>query len=308
MRRVRIRKGCTSGAFALLLLLQALPATAVQRGASIVILPFEDHSYFRGVWNIRQEIPRQLGQLLHRTGDFAVLAGDTVTTTVATLLPKADKATALTADQARSIGQALGADLVLTGDILNFSINRISLGNPYVAGYSSYAALVEVDTRLLSTLPGTPENALIHGHAKTTSTDLGLTLLGKPTRTETIHSQLNAVPFGDEQFAATIIGKVTFEALQQIVDELAARVSDTSALLQQDARVLSMADDEGFANLGLADQIEAGYRFAVYSRQDTQRVGVVQITAILAPHLSRIRILEGSGTIHEGDLLRPPSP
>lgn len=304
MRRVRIRKGCASAALALLL--HALPATAVQRGASIVILPFDDHSYFRGVWNIRQEIPRQLGQLLRRTGDFAVFSGDTVTTTVATLLPKADKTDALTADQARSIGQALGADLVLTGDILNFSINRISLGNPYIAGYSSYAALVEVDTRLLSTLSGTPEGALIHGQAKTTSTDLGLTLLGKPTKTEAIHTQLHAVPFGDEQFAATIIGKVTFEALQQIVDALAARVADTSALLQQDARVLSMADDEGFANLGLADQIEAGYRFAVYSRQDTQRVGVVQITAILAPHLSRIRILEGSGTIHQGDLLRPP--
>ena len=302
MQTVSIRRRFHWGALFLALLLHAPPAVAVQRGASIVILPFEDHSYFRGVWNIRQDIPRQLSELLRRTGDFVVRPIDTA----ATVLPKAGKATTLTDDQARSIGQAAGADLVLTGDILNFSIRRISVGNPYVAGYSSYAALVEIDTRLLRTLPGAQVGVAIQGKAETTATDLGLTLLGKPTETEAIHTRLNTVPFGDEQFATTIIGRVTFEALQQIVDELAAKVVDLSALALRDAKVLSMEGDEGFVNLGLEDKIEAGYRFAVYCRQDTQRVGVVQIAAVLAPHLSRIKVLEGGEAIREGDLLRPP--
>jgi hypothetical protein len=302
VQTVRIRRRYGRGTFCLLLLLlHALPAVAVQRGASIVILPFEDHSYFRGVWNIRQDIPRQLGDLLHGTGDFVVCPVDT-----AAALPTTGKTATMTDDQARRIGQAAGADLVLTGDILNFSIRRISVGNPFVAGYSSYAALVEIDTRLLRTLPGAQEGVAIQGKAEATSNDLGLMLLGKPTETEAVHTRLNTVAFGDEQFATTIIGKVTFEALQQIVDELTGKVSDLSGLIQQDPRVLSMTGEEGFVNLGLEDKIEAGYRFVVYSRQDTQRIGVVQIEQILAPHLARIKTLEGGGSIHEGDLLRPP--
>ena len=49
-----------AGLFSLALLLHPAPAGAAQYGDTILIVPFEDHSYFRGTWDIRQGIPRQL--------------------------------------------------------------------------------------------------------------------------------------------------------------------------------------------------------------------------------------------------------
>ena len=291
-----------AGLLSLALLLHPVHAGAAQYGDTILIVPFEDHSYFRGTWDLRQGIPRQLSELLRQAGGFAVLPPDTIHA----FLPEGEDLAALSEDQVLAIGRAAGADLELTGDILSFSIKRFNVGNPFVGGYSSYTALVEVDTRLLRTLPGARGGEAIRGRAEATNSDLGLSLLGKPTKMEAMLSELNEVPFGAQKFHATIIGKVTLEALQQIAGGLAAKVSDPVALQQQSPKILSIEGDEGFVNLGVADEIEAGYRFVVYSHRDTQRVGVVQIVEIYTPHLSRIRTLEGRETIREGDLLRSP--
>lgn len=301
MLRANIRRTCVVGVVALLL--HTLPGSAVQSGDSIVILPFADHSHFPGAWKIRQTIPEHLGALLKQGTDFVVIPMDSAFS----LLPEAGRADAITEGHARSIGQALRADLVMTGDIINFSIKRVSVGNPFVAGYSSYTALVEVETRLLPTVPGSQGSVVeISGRSEVRSTDLGLTLLGKPTETRATNMGLNDVPFGGEQFWATIIGKVTLQALSQITDELQGR-SRAVRLSQRDPKVLSLEGEVGFVNLGVEDQIEVGYRFVVYSKRDTQRVGLVQIVAVLAPHLAKIRTLEGGQNIAGGDLLRVPS-
>ena len=310
MLTTNIRRTCVGGdyrrvveLFVVALLLHALPGSAVQSGDSIVILPFADHSHFPGTWKIRQAIPEHLGELLGQRQDFVVIPVDSAFS----LLPEDGRHAAITEDQARGIGQALGADLVMTGDILNFSIQRVSVGNPFVAGYSSYTALVEVETRLLHTVPGSQGSVVeVAGRSEATSTDLGLTLLGRPTETRATHTGLNDVPFGGEEFRATIIGKVTFEALAQIAEQLRGR-SRAVRLSQHDPKVLSLEGEEGFVNLGVEDEIEVGYKFVVYSKRDTQRVGLVQIVAVLAPHLSQIRTLEGEQSIVSGDLLRDPS-
>jgi len=284
------------------LLLYPVCSPAAQSGDTILILPFEDHSYFRGTWDIRQGIPRLLGELLRQTQCFAVLPLDTIST----LLSEGEDITALSEDQALRIGRAANADLVLSGDIRNFSIKRFNVGNPFVGGYTSYTALVEVETRLLRTLSGARGEEAIRGRAEATDRDMGLTLLGKPTRIESALSELNEVRFGVESFQATIIGKVTLEALQQIAAELKARICTRYDMQQQTPKVLSIEGNEGFVNLGVADKIEVGYKFVVYSQRDTQRVGIVQIVEVFAQHLSRVRTLEGQENIRKGDVLRPP--
>ena len=144
------------------------------------------------------------------------------------------------------------------------------------------------------------------GKAEITDRDLGLTLLGKPTRKEVALLELNEIPFGVEHFRQTIIGKATLAALQQLTKEIGAKTAPPHTLQQREPKILSLKGKEGFVNLGLADSVEVGHKFVVYSRREMKRIGVVQIAAVLAQHLSRILVLEGQEHIQVEDMLAAP--
>ena len=184
-----------------------------------------------------------------------------------------------------------------------FAIKRFNVGSPLVGGYTSYRVVVEVEARLTRVLTGSRDGDEIQARSEVDDQDLGLTLLGKPTQTEAALERLNAVSFGAPEFRETIVGTATLDALGRIAGELATRASASTPV---EGKVLSLESDGGFVNLGLADHVEAGRRLTVHSRRDTQRVGMVQIVEVFAPHLSRFRTLEGHGAIGEGDLLRSP--
>ena len=265
----------------------------------VLIVPFEDHSYFRGSWDISRGIPQVLGELLQQDRNIVVLP------LVDSLLTAGEDITALSETQALRIGDNAGADLVVNGDIRNFSIKRFNAGNPFLGGYTSYTALVEVEIQLLQPLSMSQVGAAA-GKAEITDRDLGLTLLGKPTRKEAALLELNEVPFGVERFRQTIIGKATLDALQQLTKEIAAKTSPPHTLQQREPKILSLKGTEGFVNLGLADKIEVGHKFVVYSRREMKRIGVVQIVEVLAQHLSRILVLEGQEHIQVEDALAAP--
>ena len=94
--------------------------------------------------------------------------------------------------------------------------------------------------------------------------------------------------------------------MQQIVNGLSARVLNENLVLKRGAKILSLEGEEGFVNLGIVDKVEAGHRFDIYSRIDSQRVGAIQVVVPLAAHLSQIRITDGAQQIQPGDLLRAP--
>ena len=183
--------------FGLALLLYPLGSAAFQPEAVILIAPFEDHSYFRGSWDISRGIPQVLGELLEQERNVVVLP------LLDSLLTEGEDRAA----QALRIGAAAGADLVVNGDIRNFSIKRFNAGNPFLGGYTSYTALVEVEIQLLQPLSGSQVGAAV-GKAEMTDRDLGLTLLGKPTRKEAALLELNEIPFGVERFRQTIIARL----------------------------------------------------------------------------------------------------
>ena len=290
---------CRIDLFGLALLLYPLRTAALQSEAVILLVPFEDHSYFRGSWDISRGIPQVLGELLQQERNIVVLPS------LDSLLTAGDDGAALSEAQALRIGRAAGADLVVTGDIRNFSIKRFNAGNPFLGGYTSYTALVEVEIQLLQPLSSRQVGAAA-GKAEITDRDLGLTLLGKPTRKEAALLELNEIPFGVERFRQTIIGKATLEALQQLTKKIAAKTSPPHALQQREPKILSLKGKEGFVNLGLADKVEIGHKFVVYSQREMKRVGVVQIAAVLAQHLSRILVLEGQEHIQVEDALAVP--
>ena len=292
---------CRIDLFGLALLLYPLRSAAIQPEAVVLIVPFEDHSYFRGSWDISRGIPQVLGELLQQNRNIVVLPLDTVDS----LLTAGEDSTALSEAQALRMGEIAGADLVVNGNIRNFSIKRFNAGNPFLGGYTSYTALVEVEIQLLQPLSGSQVGAAV-GEAEMTDRDLGLTLLGKPTRKEAALLELNEIPFGVERFRQTIIGKVTLDALQQLTKEIGAKTSPPPALQQPEPKILSLTETEGFVNLGLADKIEVGHKFVVYSRGEMKRIGVVQIVEVLAQHLSRILVLEGQEHIQVEDAIAVP--
>ena len=283
------------------LILHVLPAGAIQRGDTVAILPFEDHSDFPGTWDIRRGLAEKLAIFMADTLGLVVLSHDTIAAVVS-----ASGEAHQSIDQARVVGQSLYADFVLTGDIVDFSIRRFSVGNPSLGGYASYTALVDLETRLVRVFPAAPQVEAFRGMAEEEADDLGLTLMGKPTETAALHKQLNDVVFGSDVFAATIIGKATQRSVQQIVNGLSARVLNENLVLKRGAKILSLEGEEGFVNLGIVDKVEAGHRFDIYSRIDSQRVGAIQVVVPLAAHLSQIRITDGAQQIQPGDLLRAP--
>ena len=288
--------------FLLFLLLHPVCSPAAQRGERVLVVPFQDGSDFRGTWDLRQGIPRLLGELLAEGGAFEVLPFDTLSAPAA----ETGEAGASRQDRELRAGREAGADLVVAGDVRRFAIKRFNVGSPLVGGYTSYSVVVEVEARLTRVLTGAPDGEHVRGRSDMDDQDLGLTLLGKPTQTEAALVRLNEVPFGAPEFRETIVGTATLDALGQIAGELAVRASLSGV---PEGQVLSLEGGGGFVNLGLADRLEAGLRLAVHSRRDTQRVGTVQIVEVFAPHLSRFRTLEGEGAIEAGDLLRsPPRP
>lgn len=290
---------CRIDLLGLALLLYPLRVAAFQPEAVVLIVPFEDHSYFRGSWDISRGIPQVLGELLQQERNIVVLP------LLDSLLTEGEDRAALSEDQALRIGSAAGADLVVTGDIRNFSIKRFNAGNPFLGGYTSYTAQVEVEIQLLQPL-SSRQVGTAAGKSEITDRDLGLTLLGKPTRKEAALLELNEIPFGVEHFRQTIIGKATLEALQQLTKKIAAKTSPPDALQQREPKILSLKGKEGFVNLGLADKVEIGHKFLVYSRREMKRIGVVQIAEVLAQHLSRILVLEGQEHIQVEDALAVP--
>ena len=285
--------------FLLLLLLYPVCSPAAQRGERVLVVPFEDHSDFRGTWDLRQGVPRLLSELLSDSGAFEVLPFGTLAAS------PASPAESGAPRRERELGAAreAGADLVLAGDVRRFAIKRFNVGSPLVGGYTSYRVVVEVEARLTRVLTGSLDGEEVRGRSEVDDQDLGMTLLGKPTQTEEALVRLNEVPFGAPEFRETIIGAATLDALGRIAGELATRASASTPV---EGKVLSLESDGGYVNLGLADHVEAGRRLAVHSRLDTQKVGMVQIVEVLAAHLSRFRTLEGKEAIGEGDLLRSP--
>ncbi len=64
--------------FLLVLLLSPIPSPAARPGEGILVVPFEDHSDFRGAWDLRQGVPQLLGELLRQGRAFEILPFDTL--------------------------------------------------------------------------------------------------------------------------------------------------------------------------------------------------------------------------------------
>ena len=297
-----------------LLLLLFLHRGSAAASQNLALTPFRDQSGFSSKWKLSRGIPALLGKLLAEDPSYTIIPVDSVEKAMEERQLKKP-----TDQQLAELGREMGADAMITGEILNFTVGRFHVGNPFLGGYMSYSATTEAQISVLRTLDG---RRIGEATGKETIKDrnLGLTLLGRPGEKDTQFFGLDRIIFGSEEFRETIIGRTTLNALTQIKEQIHQIATDPSAVDKTlSAIVLSVEKGQVYVDLGVEDQVEVGHKFAVYAAEaeevDTgdegpstspeERIGLIQITKVYAAHLSEARIVEGEGDIKPGDHVRP---
>ena len=262
----------------------------------IVLLDFEDRAGFQGRWNLARDVPEFLGRYLDEEGAFDVVAAERVV--------EAQAGPGLADLEGRELalgaGRLLDADIVIRGVVETFGMRRVTAGDPNLAGYKSYHSRVrieEVDVIRVATgqLLGTVEAS-----RDSTETPLGLDLFGRPRRQDREFRELFHLEFGSERFFELPLGIVAGAAFEELRREIAALLMERPAidLTGENAVVLAVDDDEVYLGIGIDDNVEYGDLLPLY--RDSLRVGLVKISEVIGPHLSKATIVDGAARVETG--------
>ena len=272
----------------------------------IAVMPFADESGFReGVWNVEYELGNMLSSELGAINGWQVVPFDAVA-------ELAIEFGDLSEVQALEIGRKLEADLVLMGLLQDYDMRRLSVGDPLVGGYKSYTALAQMEVRLLHS--DGDEIGIAETLRELTDRDLGLDLLGKPREQDLQFSGLKEIEFGSDPFRQTLLGRVTVEAMEELVQKVVS-LSKPGNIELDDLKpeIISVYGDDIYANLGSEHGIRPRFRFVVYPSTDRiqlegldprETVALVEVLEIIGVRLSSLRVLNETGTIKPGDRLK----
>jgi hypothetical protein len=291
----------------------------VRAGKVVAVFPFYDDSGYNGPWDLRNEVPEMLGDMLI-DDYFHVIPMDSVIAT----MPKPPVKGIITKffDLFRNekrpqkmmsdleilvIAHKLDADYAVTGIIDNFKFRRQGAGDVIVGGYKSYLSDVEFShVRVLRVIDGTMLG-MVKGDSEKSEKGLGVELLGKPRKRDMELYSLDSIDFGSKRFLRTMIGETAVEALNKVHTEVRAILAlpDTAWFTQKKFRIVSI--DGGVANInaGSADGISPGERFNVYASESGVLVGKINIITVWADHISKAEILQGKDEIRADDIIMP---
>lgn len=267
----------------------------------IALLPFEDHAGFRGNWTLSVDVPALLGEYLEEMAAVAVVPMDTVRATLEEKEGQVHKK----GDRAVALGRRVGADLVITGVVDDFNMRRFMAGDPNLLGYKSYTAKIKLtDVQLVRVATGDVLGTF-EVEKDSTERPFGLDLFGRPRKQDRAFREIYEVEFGSERFYELLIGQMAHAAfldlsgqiLQVILQRPPVDLSGGSAM------VLSINGGEAYLGIGAEDCVELGDKLPIYKGKT--RVGWVQITQIVGPHLSKARITEGKEAMEAGLRIGP---
>ena len=271
----------------------------------IAVLPFDDESGFReDVWDLPNELATLLSEEMERSTAWRVVPYGAVAEAVGERPRRWDD------ERLRQIGDILEADMLLTGELLDYNMERLSVGDPLVGGYKSYTGLAEIEVQLTRAADQERiDNA--HSEQETVDRGVGLDLLGKPRKQDIQFHSLALMEFGSEQFRGTAVGQATIIAMDEIIQQLTQLVRPQGIRVSSGTpQILSVFGDEVFINVGSENGVHKGYRFAVYpSREHAEgldpdhRIAVVEVEDIIGARVSRVTALSSDGNIGIGDRL-----
>lgn len=273
----------------------------------VAVVPFGDKSGFReGVWNIEFELANMLSIELEAIPEWRVVPFNAVAEWVGDS-PKMNEAKALEA------GRALQADVVLLGLLQDYDMRRLSVGDPLLGGYKSYTAVAQMQVQVLRVADG-DEMGIVETLREMNDRDLGLDLLGKPREQDVQFAGLKEVVFGSDEFRETLLGQVTVEAMDELVQKVASIFKPGGIDLGEvAAEIISVYGDDIYINIGSEHGLRARFRFAVYPGSDRveaeglvaqESIAIVEVAEIIGARLASVRVLSETGAIKPGDRLK----
>ena len=316
MKRVRV-------IFLIIVCILFFPTFLFPQGVATVIsiLPFENRSNYKGKANISDVIPRLLGEKLSELGLYQVVPQDSLQNFLKEQKVEKFDFDEKGKDLLKNIGNAVRADVLITGVISDFNMSRFGVGNPMIGGYGSYSASIEVKINLYRALDGQMLFSTV-GSAKEVDRNVDITLLGKSTKKMLEFSGFQELTFSREELENTMIGSAINKALNNLVEKIREELSPPtiSMELREDLSepcILMVSDNMAYVNIGSDDGIRLGDKFVISTQKELkdpqtgtflghveQRTGVIQIIQIEAVHLSKARILEGKDVIQVGNEVR----
>lgn len=273
----------------------------------IAVLPFADESGFReGVWDVEHEMARLLSAKMALQPDWHAVPYEAVVEVVG-------KSRKIKKDQALLAGRRLEADFAIMGRLLDYDLRRLSVGDPMLGGYKSYAGIAEVELRVLR-VHDESEFDVLHTRKESIDRGLGLDLLGKPRDRDLQFVNLSKIPFGSTDFDSTAIGEATQEAMVELINKLIEMVKPSGLRLEGELpQILSVYGDEIYINIGSENGLHSGYRFGVYPGVERataemldalRRVALVEVKEVIGARLASVRVLDGREWIKVGDRLQ----
>ena len=285
-----VRTGVLLGAILL------LGMSVAQAQPRVAVMNFENNSNWR-YWgdNLGRAAADELVTQLFRTGDFSVIERSQLDA----ILAEQDLGTsgAVDASTAAKIGQLLGAQLVLTGSITQFSIERTSGRFGFIGGSVSRAESV-VDVRLVDTTTG---QILLAENGEGRKTFGGGFFKGVAA---------------ERDFDAGTAQEALRPAVEQVVEKIADQADRFEGLapVAPPAQIVGARDGAIYINQGENFGVQVGARFVVTRVVDeirdangtvldriTDQVGILEVTRVLSQS-AICSVVEGEAV--EGDAIQ----
>ena len=284
---------------AVLLLQGLLPAQAAAQQSDkirVAVLNFENNSTW--TWwgnNLGRAAADELTTQLFKSGQFSVIERAQLDA----ILAEQDLGAsgAVTASTAAQIGQLLGVQLILTGSITQFSIERVSGGFRRIGGSYSRAESM-LDVRMVNTSTG----------------EIMLAEEGKGQKR--FGGGFFRGARAEREFDAGLAQESLRPAVEQVVEKIAAQSRQFASLqpVAPAGEIVGSRSGSFYVNRGENFGVQVGQRFEVYRVVDeikdssgnvldriTERVGLLEVTQVLSQS-AVWRLVEGEAA--EGDTVR----
>ena len=148
---------------------------------------------------------------------------------------------------------------------------------------------------------------------------------GEPQPPIVDYKKLDTVKFSTDEFKnRTLFGIATMDVMSKIVAEVKEHLEPVELPPVQGEIIYvgtgkRLNENEVYINLGAGDEIRPGHRLGVYieglpltdpstgeelGTLDEEKIGVIKVTKVEADHLSIAEIVEKTGQIERGNIVR----
>lgn len=289
-------------------------------GKRIVLMPFYDESGYRGPWQLRQELPNMLGDML-MDDYYQIIPVDSVTALLEKPKPpsifkkflglfanRKERQKVMSDGEVLALARQLNGDIVITGFVEDFTYKHMGGGEPMLGGYRYYNAKVKVEqVRILNVANGQQMGRAITAETSRNDKGLGLELFGKERpRTREFYG-LDSLDFGSRGFLSSLMGQATVETLNKVQKDIRAVISlpDTNWYSYKKFRVLDVQQGVVTINAGSGDGVKSGDRYRVYTSESGVPVGKITVTTVWGDHISKAEITQGKDEIRQNDVIMP---